>query len=443
VKCQLPLLIGKGGVLVKPKQRKVSERIARTASASFSRRELAEHSADKDRTVRLVSADQIPRSVEVEVRRDPTSEKAPSPGLPVGRTVDCVNADDFSGDDTVAHGAADKLLASVHSEVDLAIREKRVLQNRFVLQEQIGAGAYGRVMVALDKRTDKKVAVKVHFNTVGDSNEAEEERKRVSRSFELQGKVLSPYCVQTIALLVEKFGLVLVEEFAEGKNLKELVQDKGPLSELDVIFIGIQMCSVLQAAHSVLQIVHRDIKPDNIVMLADGTIKLIDWGCARSNSKDKRDSGGVSLEDIEQLDIETRIDTITIAGFIIGTPNYMAPEQVDGQRVTIKSDLCSLGATMFFLVTGQKPFIGDNLGSLLKAVLYEKPPHPNTLLPEGAEKLTKRFCKVLMKAMEKKPERRYQSPEEMKQALEACLSSEIKLKPPSWITSFRNWLNGR
>lgn len=446
-KCKLPIRIGPDGFLVKPKKKSVSERISRTASNSFSRRELARRRQEPDATVRLVTSDQIPSSVEAEVRQESICDGSSIADAVKAHEAVCAGDDtaDSYADETQAEKADLELEKQIAWKLDSAIKKHVVLEERFRLEKQIGAGCNGRVILAFDEKTERQVAVKVHFNTLGDSDSADEERKRVGRAFELQGKVLSPYCVQTIALLVTEFGHVLVEEFADGQNLDDVVSENGPLSELEAIHIGLQMCSVLQAAHTVLQIVHRDIKPANIVMVSDGTIKLIDWGCSRSNSKDKRDTSGISLEDIEELDIDTVIDTITLAGLVIGTPNYMASEQVDGQRVTIQSDLCSLGATLFFLVTGQKPFTGTNLGLLLKSVLFDPPPNPNDLLPKGAPKLTKRFCKVLAKAMEKKPENRYATPEEMKQALEACLSTKVKTdqKATGLFASIRNWFKSR
>ncbi len=442
-KCKLLLSITNQGHLKKPEEPNVAKEIARTASDRFSRRELARLS-DTGGTVRLVSRSQIPSSVEVVVNNP---SEVVSIGTPVvdevaAHLADCDGADTVN--DSVQVESCDLAAKLVTGRINIAIAKKAVLHDRFKLIEQIGLGSNGRVVRGLDLATQQDVAIKIHFNTVGDSESVLELCKRVSRAFELQGKILSPYSVRPIALLVEDFGLVSVEEFVEGQNLKQAVQSKGAFSEVEAIHIGLQLCSVLQVAHDVLKIVHRDIKPENIVIQSDGTIKLLDYGCSRSNAEDKRDGGGVSLDVIEELvTINTETETLSIAGLIIGTPDYMSPEQVDGQRVTIMSDLCSVGGTLFYLATGQKPFHGKNLGELFKAVLYRKPPHPNDLLPEGSPKLTKRFCKVLKKAMEKSPEKRYKTPEEMKQALEACLSSEIKLKPTSFFTSFRNWLNGR
>ncbi|MCX7805636.1 MAG: protein kinase, partial [Planctomycetota bacterium] len=186
-------------------------------------------------------------------------------------------------------------------------------------------------------------------------------------------------------------------EYVDGPNLARVLKDKGRLEEKQVLEIATQIGRALDFAHK-RGFVHRDVKPENILVSSDGTYKLADMGLAKRSSEEGQDA------------------SVTASGTALGTPYYMAPEQVRGEldRIDIRSDLYALGATLFHLVTGQPPFTGATSAVIMSKHLTEKPP----LAHRVAEGVSEGLGRLIARMMEKDPGRRPSSPEEFLRLLE-------------------------
>ncbi len=192
-----------------------------------------------------------------------------------------------------------------------------------------------------------------------------------------------------------------VMEYLDGTDLEDLVEKGGALPPARAVHFLLQVCDALEEAHA-LGLIHRDIKPSNIMCCRRGVVPdvavLLDYGIARSA---ERHAG------VERLTLEDRL---------VGTPAYMSPEQASGRDVDPRSDIYSLGAVAFFLVTARAPFVGSNYLQLLSDQKDRPAPRPSSLrdgIPDDLER-------VIMRCLEKPPERRYQGARELREALSAC-----------------------
>ena len=189
-----------------------------------------------------------------------------------------------------------------------------------------------------------------------------------------------------------------VMEFVTGRSARQLVQAGGPLPQSKALALAVQMADVLDHIHQ-HRMVHRDIKPENILLTADGTVKLCDLGLAKSTA-----SGDQSL---------------TQTGCAVGTPYFMSPEQVRGERdVDIRGDLYALGCTLFYLVTGKYPFEGKSAAETMSMHLTRPVPEVRALAPELGED----FSAVLQKLMAKSRAQRYQAPRELHEDLKRLIA---------------------
>src|SRR5208337_1642184 len=209
----------------------------------------------------------------------------------------------------------------------------------------------------------------------------------------------------------------IVMEKLEGVSLKERLQGK-PIELEEILEVGIQVSDALAACHA-KGIIHRDIKPANIFLTNSGQVKILDFGLAKV-SREFDSSDGQAKEDL------------TMAGEIFGTAVYMSPEQARGEELDPRSDLFSLGAVLYQIATGKKPFTGTNVVTTMNAVINQKPVSPlklNPVLPPDLEG-------ILGRAMEKNPGNRYQTAlalkgdlESLKRETEPVLTSSGKVKP--------------
>ncbi|MEV6232422.1 serine/threonine-protein kinase [Saccharopolyspora shandongensis] len=228
--------------------------------------------------------------------------------------------------------------------------EERLLAGRFALETVIGRGGMGTVWRAWDALLDRPVAVKeIHLPPGADHPEL---RARVLREARLAGKLNHPGAVTVFDAIEADDRIYIVMELVEAATLQDLVESEGPLPPARTVEIASRVLDVLQAAHR-LGIVHRDVKPSNIMVAADGSVKLTDFGIARL------DDGS----------------TATASSIMVGSPAYMAPEHVRGRAVAA-SDLWALGVTLYFAVEGKSPYLRSTAGDSLAAVLSEEPPAP-------------------------------------------------------------------
>jgi serine/threonine protein kinase/tetratricopeptide (TPR) repeat protein len=259
---------------------------------------------------------------------------------------------------------------------------------RYEIVDEIGKGAMGVVYLARDPLIGRLVALKTF--RIGYSvkdQEMEQFRVRFMREAQSAGILTHPNIV-TIHDVVEgsEDGLAFIAmEYVRGTNLKLLLQDDKPLSLGFVADTIAQIGDALDYAHS-NRVVHRDVKPANILITSDNKVKITDFGIARLDSSN-----------------------LTQEGQLLGTPNYMAPEQIQGKEVDHRADLFSLGVVLYEMLTRHKPFQGENLTVVSHRIVYDHFTPPRDYvhqLPPGIEK-------ILARALEKDPARRYQRAREM------------------------------
>ncbi|HEY2191621.1 MAG TPA: protein kinase [Actinomycetospora sp.] len=224
---------------------------------------------------------------------------------------------------------------------------RRVVAGRYRLEERIGSGAMGVVWRGTDERLGRVVAVKQVFLNQGlDEREADEVRQRTLREGRIAARLQHPHAISVFDASIEGDEPWLVMEYLPSRSLAAMLGEHGPLEPRLVARIGRQVADALDAAHQA-GIVHRDVKPGNVLIGADGTVKITDFGISRATG-----------------DL-----TLTRTGMLAGTPAYLAPEVARGEDSTFASDVFSLGATLYAAVEGVPPFgSDDNALALLHSV---------------------------------------------------------------------------
>ncbi len=253
---------------------------------------------------------------------------------------------------------------------------------KYEIQGELGRGAMGIVYRAEDPRLGRPVALKTtNAEVAGNPNLL----KRFYREAQAAAKLAHPNIV-TIYEIDEANGVPFIAmEFLEGESLQKIIADRANIPILKKVHIVIDTCKGLDYAHQ-RGIVHRDVKPGNIVVLNDGQVKIVDFGIARV---------GVS--------------SMTRTGVVLGTVMYMSPEQVQGQTVDARSDVFSLGVVLYELLTYQAPFPGDDVPSILYKIINEPPEALTKYIPQCPTLLEQ----IVQRALAKDREERYQSAEDM------------------------------
>jgi serine/threonine protein kinase/Flp pilus assembly protein TadD len=268
------------------------------------------------------------------------------------------------------------------------------------LLHSIGNGGMGEVYLAEDTRLERRVALKIM------PAELVKDDRRLLR-FEQEARAVSALNHPNIITLHEigqnEAAHFIVTEFVEGETLRRRMA-RSRLELLEVLEIAVQAASALVAAHDA-GIIHRDIKPDNIMLRPDGYVKVLDFGIAKLKETFSQQMN-VKV-DSENTSIRTPVKTEP--GIIIGSPNYMSPEQARGLAVDERSDIFSLGVMLYEMVGGKRPFQGATVTDLIVAILTQEPKSILEASPEAPEKLDR----ILRKALTKKLDARYQSMKEM------------------------------
>ena len=258
----------------------------------------------------------------------------------------------------------------------------------------LGKGGMGEVYLAQDTALDRKVALKILPSEFADDSDRMDRFVREAKS----ASALNHPNIITIYEIGESNGThFIATEFIDGKTLTELVQSH-PLDYRFVLDVAIQVASALDDAHAA-GIVHRDIKPDNVMVRSNGLAKLLDFGIA------KLSAAGVSD------DTTTALQQQTHAGVLIGTPQFMSPEQARGLRVDHQTDIFSLGAVMHHMLSGQSPFAGDTVSDALAAVLTREP-RRLTEVPAG-------LADIVSRTLQKDTRHRYRSAADLVRDLKA------------------------
>ena len=267
----------------------------------------------------------------------------------------------------------------------------------YKIKELLGTGGMGEVYLAEDTRLHRQVALKILHESVA----ADAERLR---RFGHEARAASALNHPNI-LTVHEFGKsndihFLATEYVTGETLRQAISG-GQLTLIDALKIAEQAASALSAAHEA-GIVHRDIKPDNIMLRRDGYVKVLDFGIAKLTEN----SDAVHKTDSES---PTREHFKTNPGEVMGTANYMSPEQARGRDVDARADIFSLGVVLFEMLSGTRPFVGENSMDVIGAILHKEPTSIQQLLPD----LPTELASVVNKTLRKERAERYQTAEDL------------------------------
>jgi serine/threonine protein kinase/tetratricopeptide (TPR) repeat protein len=262
--------------------------------------------------------------------------------------------------------------------------------------ERLGAGGMGEVYRAEDIRLGRSVALKF---LPADLKADPESRARLLNEARAASLLRSPNIAVTYDIGETNGADFIVMEYVEGELLSSRVS-KGPLAVREVVEIGLQVTDALDEAHS-RGIVHRDVKSANLMRTERGLVKVLDFGLAKFVG-----SEGVEASRLTQ-------PQVTVAGMVVGTISYMAPEQALGRPVDHRTDLFSLGVVLFELVTGRIPFVGGSPTEIIDHILHESAPPPS----RHAASVPPSFDAIVARALEKSPTFRYQSARDMHQDL--------------------------
>ncbi len=270
--------------------------------------------------------------------------------------------------------------------------------------EKLGAGGMGDIYKAQDARLNRFVAVKVLSSaSAGDPDR----RRRFIQEAQAASGLNHPNIITIYDIVNEPDGDFMVMEFVSGKTLVDLIP-KGGLRAAQALKYGVQMADALSAAHAA-GIVHRDIKPGNIMVTDSGLVKVLDFGLAKLT-----DRGGPTsvIGDNTQTIAEA---PLTVEGSIIGTVSYMSPEQAQGKKVDTRSDIFSFGVVFYEMLTGQRAFTGDSALSTLSAILRDE----HKPMIEVAPDVPPQLELLISRCLRKNPDERWQSMKDVLAALSA------------------------
>jgi serine/threonine-protein kinase len=278
----------------------------------------------------------------------------------------------------------------------------RIIQSKYKVYDAVGAGAFATVYLGRNMETNEIVAVKVLSpQFTQDSHYVERFRREAQLAEQLQ----HPNIVRVLDHGIEDGLHYLVMEFVEGLTLRKVIKRKGPLSIAETIAYAKQVCAGLQAAFEV-GIVHRDIKSSNLMITPDGTVKIMDFGIARTQS----------------------MTGLTQTGKFVGTPSYIAPEVARGIRADTRSDLYAVGLLTYEMLAGAPPFDGASFWAILRMQIERDPPP----ISQSRSDVPPWLEAIMLKAVAKDPTHRFQTPAEMLAALRerTARPSRVPAMPP-------------
>ena len=271
-----------------------------------------------------------------------------------------------------------------------------LLNGRFRLDEQIGSGGMSTVYRAFDEVLERSVAIKVMHASIADEDGVQLERFR--REARTAAKMSHPHVVTVIDAGEDEGHPFIVLEYVEGETLKDRIRRNGPLPVPEAVAYAIEIGRALQAAHGE-RLVHRDVKPQNVLLDLEGRAKVTDFGISRS------------------LDAEG----LTATGRVLGTTDYVSPEQALGENVSEQSDLYSLGIVLFEMLAGRVPFRAESQVGVAMKHVREPMPDVQKLRPE----ISSALAAVVDRATSKERRHRYQRIDEMLADLEQALAIEV------------------
>src|SRR6202140_3901939 len=281
----------------------------------------------------------------------------------------------------------------------------------YEIQSPLGAGGMGEVYRALDTRLDRTVAIKVLASHLSSSPELKQRMEREARAI---SSLNHPHICHLYDIGSQDGTDYLVMEFLEGETLAERLR-KGAMPLNEILKIGIAVAESLAVAHR-QGIVHRDLKPGNI-MLTQGGAKLMDFGLAKPLGLQTTGTGSGSAPSFtaaRTLSGPSPVSPLTSAGSIIGTIQYMSPEQIEGKEADARSDIFAFGAVLYEMVTGKRPFAGKSQISLASSILENDPEPVSAIKPLTPSA----FEHVVTTCLQKNPEERFQSAHDIKLELQ-------------------------
>lgn len=295
-----------------------------------------------------------------------------------------------------SHGAAKE--ARILSDLETKDRSK---VGRYEIIEELGKGSMGLVYKALDPKINRSLAIKtIRFSDEFDEDVIQEIKERFFREAEIAGQLSHPSIVTIYDVGEDRDLTYMAMEFLKGEDLEKYTDKKNLLPLRKVLDVAARVADALDFAHK-SEVIHRDIKPANIMLLKNGGVKVTDFGIAKAISSSR-----------------------TRTGVILGTPNYMSPEQIIGQKIDARSDIFSLGVLFYQLLTGELPFHGDNLSSLLYQITQVKHPpvrNHNPKIPRACEQ-------IIDRALAKNPKERFGTAGEMAKIISLFVSKVDQLR---------------
>ncbi|MHB9118289.1 MAG: serine/threonine-protein kinase [Burkholderiales bacterium] len=263
---------------------------------------------------------------------------------------------------------------------------------KYEIRGELGRGAMGVVYQGYDPDIDRLVAIKTLKKDTLDISERPAVLERFKREAQAGGRLVHPNIAAIYDYGEDENTAFITMETIQGRGLKELFDQNQRFHGGEIVRLMTQLLETLDYAHS-RGVVHRDIKPSNLILMGDGTLKITDFGIARVESS-----------------------TLTQAGTVLGTPSYMSPEQYMGQIVDGRSDLFAAGVILYQFLTGEKPFVGASITTIMHKVLKEMPANPSDLNVQ----VPPAFDWVVHKALAKRPAERYQTAREFLDDLKAA-----------------------
>jgi len=299
------------------------------------------------------------------------------------------------GDATVAVAPQGTTTRTVLERRGRALAPGDVFAGRYEIRSLLGMGGMGVVYLARDRELEELVAIKtLRPEAIGTDAALLD---RFKQEIRLARRITHRNIVRTHDLGEVDGAYFITMEYVEGTTLKELIQKRGRLPSAVILTVGKQLCRALEAAHDV-GVIHRDIKPQNVAIEPNGFLKVMDFGIARPAARQRPDEG------------------LTAAGMAIGTPEYMAPEQLMGEEIDVRTDLYAVGVVLFECATGRTPFSAPSLMALMAKHIEERPPDARKFNAE----LTPILAMIIGKAIARQPAERFQTAAELYHALESA-----------------------
>src|SRR5271170_861935 len=294
----------------------------------------------------------------------------------------------------------------------------------YEIQSPLGAGGMGEVYRAKDTRLDRTVAVKILPGHLSDNLEAKQRFDREARSI----SSLNHPNICTLHDIGHQDGIdFLVMEYLEGETLADRLR-KGPLPTEQVLKIGIEICEGLERAHK-SGVVHRDLKPGNVMLTKTGA-KLMDFGLAKAAPVGASPASSLTMT----ISHPSADQPLTAQGTIVGTFQYMSPEQTEGKEADARSDIFALGAVLYEMATGKRAFTGKTQASLVAAILASDPPPISMVQPMSPPALEQ----VIKSCLAKDPDDRFQTVHDLKLQLKwIAQASASQLAAPAQIRARR------